>query len=166
MAKDLGIGIGIGVVIGIALTFSFVAFNSQNQGTTIEAIPDLILADDPQFARLQAVYDEFDDKTTVFLIFTDKESKYVRGNGDVKVTLCQEIPFEDRLHRCFSNDFAFTKSDFYSWIDQSGEKITGRQFVINGELSGGWWWQASADITLDDGKTWGDVDTRFYALED
>ena len=161
----MGIGIGIGVVIGIALTFSFVAFTSTNQGATI---PDLIIVDDPQFAGLEAFYDQFDDKTRVILTFTDKDGKYVRGNGDVKITICQEIAFEDRLHRCFSNDFAFTKDDFYSWIDQSGKKIIGCQFVINAELSGGGnrFWQASADITLDDGVTWRDVDTRFYTYED
>ena len=162
-SKDLGIGIGIGIVIGFAVAYLFVG---TNQGTPeILNIPVLDLSD-PQFATLQAFYDEFDDKTTVILIFTDKEGKFVNGNGDAKITLCQEIAFEDRLHRCFSNDFAFTKADFYSWTDQSGQKITGRQFVINGELSGGWWWQASADITLDDGKQWVDVDARFYALED
>ena len=158
-------GIGIGIAIGIALTLSIVVFAGINLGTTLENIPALVYAE-PRLAYLQASYDEFDDKTTVSLSFTDNDANYVKADGDVKITLCQEIAFTDDLTRCFTNSFSFDKGGFVTWQDNTGRKITSHQFTINGELSGGWWWQASAEITLEDGTYWADVDTRFWSSDD
>ena len=165
-SSGIGIGIGIGVVIGFGFAFAFLA--GMNQDTPIlENIPTLVDAE-PKFARLEASYDYFDDKTTVVLILTDNDGKFVKANGAVKLTLCNEVSSTDRLIDCFSNDFTFEKDDFYTWQDNSGRKFTGHRFVIYQELSNtqevyGWWWQASADIVIDE-LTWYDVDVRFDAF--
>jgi len=164
-SSGIGIGIGIGVVIGFGFAFAFLA--GMNQDTPIlENIPTLQVDEEPRFAQLEAYYDEFDNITTVILRLTDKNGKFVKANGDAKITLCNEVAFTDRLTDCFSNDFEFTKDDFYSRQDNSGNKFTARQFAIYQELSGGWWWQASMDITLENGLTWYDVDSRFWSSED
>jgi len=160
-ASGIGIGIGIGVVIGIVLAVLF----GIGQGTTVlENIPILDLDEEPRFARVHASYDEFDDKTTVVLYFTDNDGDNVKANGNVEITLCQEVAFTDQLTKCFSRTFDFKKDDFYT-VQVAGSKLTGHQFVVDRELWGGWWWQVSMDITLEDGTTWYDVDDRFYASE-
>ena len=151
--KNVGIGIGIALVSVIGVSVVIMAFQADTYS-------------DARFASLQAFYDEFDDKTTVVMLLTNNDGNYVKANGNVKITLCNEIAFTDQLTNCFSNSFSFKKDSFYTWQDNFGRKFTGHQFVINGELSAGWWWDVSADITLDDGKQWVDVDARFYALED
>jgi len=161
-ASGIGIGIGIGEVIGFGFAFVFLAGMNQDI-PIIENIPALVY-DEPKFARLEAYYDYYDDKTTVVLILTDNDGKFVKANGDVRLTLCNEVSGTDRLIDCFSNDFTFEKDDFYT-IDNSGRKRTATQFVIYQELSNtqevfGWWWQASADIVIDE-LTWIDVDVRF-----
>jgi len=75
------------------------------------------------------------------------------------------MPFgEDKLTDCFSNEFKFEKDRFYTWQDSYGRQFTGHSFVIYKELSGGPW-DASADITTENGLSWVDVDTSFHSLE-
>ncbi len=165
-ASGIGIGIGIGVVIGFGFAFVFLA--GMNQDISIlENIPTLEIAE-PEFARLEASYDEFADKTTVVLIFTDKNGKFVKANGNFELTLCPLylLNVEYDPVDCFTNDFTFVKDSFYTWQDNSGSKRTATQFVTIGELWGNWNWRASADITTDNGLTWEDVNTRFWVSDE
>ena len=152
MKKNLGIGIGIGVGIVAVIASIVMPYNSQTS--------------DARFAQLDAFYDEYDDKTTVILYLTNNDGNYVKATGTATITLCHAPLFEDVLTDCFSNGFTFTKGGFYTWTDNSGRKITGHQFVINQELLGEFSWDASIDITLEDGTAWVDVDTTFFAVED
>jgi len=158
-ASGIGIGIGIGVVIGFGFAFAFLA--GMNQDTTIDIIPTFV-DEEPRFARLDASYDEYADKTTVVLILTDKNGKSVKANGDFVLTLCLEVYGEDDLLGCFTNDFTFNKDDFYTFQDN----IHRTQFITYGELWGNWNWQASADITTDSGLTWEGVHTRFWVSDE
>ena len=158
-------GIVIGIGIGVPLTLLFVVIGGISQGTpTIVDIPGLDF-DDPRFAQLDAFYDESDDKTTVVMYLTNNDGNYVKANGNAKITLCYELIHEDRFIDCFSNEFKFEKDGFYTWRDSSGLKRTAHQFVIYQELRGGFSWDASADITTENGLSWVDVDTTFAALE-
>jgi len=161
-ASGIGIGIGIGVVIG----FGFAVLFGIGQGTTVlENIPILDLDKEPRFAELLASYDEWEDKTTVVLLLKDNDGKPTKANGDIVLTLCKEVAFEDDLVGCFTNDFTFKKDNFYTWQSNSGLKRIGVQFVTNGELYGNWWWQANADIITEYG-TWEGVHTRFWVSDE
>lgn len=125
--------------------------------------------DDAGFASLSASYDKYDDETNVTLYFTNNDGNYVKASGKVKITLCA-VPYgTDKLIDCFSNDFKFEKSGFYTWQDSYGRQITGHSFVIYQELVGDevtFRWDASADITLENGYSWVDVDTSFQAFDE
>ena len=160
-------GIGIGIAIGIALTLSIVVFAGINLGTTLENIPALV-SNEPRFAKLEASYDEYADKTTVVLILTDNDGKFTKASGNFELTLCPLYLLGEDFDPvdCFTNDFTFVKDSFYTWQDNSGRKRTATQFVTTGELWGKGDWHASADITTDNGLTWEDVNTRFTVWED
>jgi len=165
-ASGIGIGIGIGVVIGFGFAFVFLAGNQDTP--VLENIPILQVDEEPRFAQLEASYDDYADKTTVVLIFTDNDGKFVKANGNFELTLCPLYLLGEDFDPvdCFTNDFTFVKDSFYTWQDNSGRKRTATQFVTTGELWGKGDWHASADITTDNGLTWEDVNTRFTVWED
>jgi len=112
--SGIGIGIGIGVVIGFGFAFVFLA--GMNQDTPIlENIPTLQAAE-PRFAKLEASYDEYADKTTVVLILTDNDGKFTKASGNFELTLCPLylLNVEYDPVDCFTNDFTFVKDSFYT----------------------------------------------------
>ena len=157
-------GIGIGIAIGLILGFVISPGSSvtATQPSVIDEIIGTVIEPEPRFAELWAYYDENDNRSTVVMYLTDNDGDYVKTDGDVKITLCKDEPYSDRLTGCFSRTFNFEKDDFYTRDGQ-----TGHRFVIVRELWGGGTWDISMDInvpTLD--KYWVDVGTSFYALED
>ena len=167
LGSGIGIGIAIGVILGFALSNTTLQTVTDIPEAIIETVVEpepiieTVVEPEPGFAEILALYDEFEDKTTVVMYLTDNDGDYIKANGDVKITLCQEVAFEDRLTKCFSRTFNFEKGDFYT-----RESKTGHRFVIDRALWGGGFWQASMDINLDNEMYWTDVDTRFYSLED
>jgi len=160
-------GIGIGIGIGIVVTLAFVFLVGINQGTpTLVNIPTLDF-DNVQFARVDADYDETDNRLAVFLYFTDNDGNNVKADGTGTITVTRLDSNMVKKDLSSSYDVEFKKDRFLTWRDNSGFKHTAYRFDIN-EFFGGkgtLWWDVSMDITLEDGRTWVDVDNRFYSLD-
>jgi len=159
-------GIGIGIGIGIVVTLAFFLLVGINQGTpTLVNIPTLDF-DNVQFARVDADYDETDNRLAVFLYFTDNDGNDVKADGKATITVTK-LDYDEKVGIPYSYDVEFDKNGFLTWRDNLGSKHTAYRFDIN-QFFGGrgtLWWDVSMDITLEDGRTWVDVDNRFYSTD-
>ena len=166
------IGVGIGIGIGIALTtLIFVVFVGINQGTPtladipiLEDIPALVY-DNPDFATVEADYDETDNRLTVVLTFTDSDGNNLKADGIGKITVT-ELDYSEKVGRPYSYDVEFEKDGFVTWTDNLEGKHTAYAFYINQEFAGkGLSWDVSMEITLESGLHWPDVDNRFISRD-
>jgi len=157
-------GSGIGIAIGLMLGFVISPGSSvtATEPSIIDEIIETVVEPEPRFAEIIAVNDYMDDKTTVFLYFTDNDGDYVKATGDVKITLCKKDVYTDMLYSCFSSTMNFEKDDFFT---RDGR--TGHMFVVYGVLRGGGSWDVSMDINIPSlDLHWDDVDTSLFSLED
>jgi len=163
--KGIGIGIGIGIVMGILIGIiasPLVGISMSNQSNPIA---DIIQIDDPKFARLQADYDETDNRLSVYLYFTDSDGRDVKADGKATITVTELDWDSEKTGRPYSYEFEFEKDGFQTWRDSSGVRHIAHVFKINQEFAGGIMWDASIDIETKSGLFWDDVDTTFYSSD-
>ena len=162
-------GIGIGIAIGIMLGFVISPGSSVTvtEPSVIDEIVETIgIEAEAKFARVEADYDETDNRLAVFLFFTDNDGNNVKADG-VGIITVTKLDYEmERTGLPSSFDVEFEKDGFQTWRDSSGVKHTAYRFDIDNRFSGALWWDVSIDLVLEDGRTWVDVDNRFTSLDD
>ena len=147
LGKGKSIGIGIGVIF-----LAFVAYNMFSQGILLPQV------DDAHLASLEASYFEDSDRLVVALILTNKDAEYTKANGHLELKVLKGAV------RVYSNEYDFTKDDFFSWKTNFGEKITGYRIDINEKFFSGEH-DVYVDMVLKSGSSWEGLHASFYSLE-
>ena len=158
--KGIGIGIGIGVVMGvlIGIIFSGGISMSTQSNPIADIIPEITQTTDAYLASIEAYYDADTDKLTVALILTNKNAEYTKADGHLEIRV-----YNDNRLKVYSNEYDVTRDDFFSWKDNSGEKITGYR-VQETKTFGSYNHNVYVDFTLKDGTNWTDIHTTFWSL--
>jgi len=162
--KGIGIGLGIGVVMGILI--GIIASPLVDMSNQSNPIADIIQIDDPQFAQVEAFYDETDNELSVYLYFTDTDGRDVKADGKATITVTDLDWDREKTGRPYSYEFEFERDGFQTWRDSSGIKNTAYRFDINQEFASETVsWDVSLEIETDNGLYWDDVDTTFISTD-
>ena len=154
-------GAVIGIVIGVVITILIGVIVSGGISTSNQSNPiaDIIETDDVHLASIEAFYHESSDRLVVALILTNKDAEYTKANGNLKLRVTHENEV-----RVYSNEYDFTKDDFFSWKTNSGEKITGYRIDIDKHFLTGSH-DVYADFTTKSDKTWNHLHASFYSID-
>ena len=157
---SIGIGIGIGVVIGILIGIIVSGgVSTSNQSNPIaDIVSDIIPIDEPYLASIETSYDSKIDRLSVTLILTNKDGDYTKADGHLELRV-----HDDAGRKRLSTEYDVTRDDFFSWKDNSGEKITGYR-IQETKYFESYGYDVYVDFTLKDGTNWTDLHATFFSL--
>jgi len=150
----LGTGKTVGIVAGISagIVVAFILIMGV-------FLSEAGYVDDARLARVQADYFEENNRLDIRIILTDSNADYTKASGDAFVYV-----EKDGFTVYTSELFSFDRSDFVSWRDNSGNKITGYIIDIR-EYFGPGPYDVFVQMETKGGSYWEDLHVSFYSLE-
>jgi len=150
MGSGKTVGIVVGVSAGVIVAFILILGIFLSEAG---------FQDDARLARVQANYFDENNRLDVRIILTDSNADYTKASGNAFIYVQK-----DGFTVYTSEVYSFDRSDFVSWRDNSGNKITGYIIDIREYFGPG---PYDVFVTLDTkgGSYWEDLHDSFYSLE-